>query len=119
MAGICRRRDDAGWPGSGSRRPGTRKALSLGSLAALRPCFLLMLGMSLRCLLLPHLLLSVFVAETSVVQAGTVALRCSLLTLPAMAISFICNGSLRGADTDFRVERPHAPLGLFRQERVE
>lgn len=72
--------------------------------AALRPCFILMLSMGLCCLLLPQLLLSLFVADTSVVQAGALALRCSLLTLPAMAISFICNGSLRGAgDTTFPV----------------
>jgi Na+-driven multidrug efflux pump len=63
-----------------------------------------MLGMGLCTLLLPQFLLSLFVADTSVVQAGTFALRFSLLTLPALAISFICNGALRGAgDTKFPV----------------
>jgi MATE family multidrug resistance protein len=72
--------------------------------AALRPCFIFMLGMGLCTLLLPQFLLSLFVADNSVVQAGTSALRFSLLTLPALAISFICNGSLRGAgDTKFPV----------------
>lgn len=72
--------------------------------AALRPCFAFMLGMGICTLLLPQFLLSLFVADTSVVLAGTSALRFSLLTLPALAISFICNGSLRGAgDTKFPV----------------
>lgn len=72
--------------------------------AALRPCFVFMLGIGICTLLLPQLLLGLFVADTSVVQAGTSALRFSLLTLPALAISFICNGSLRGAgDTKFPV----------------
>ncbi len=72
--------------------------------AALRPCFIFMLGMGICALLLPQFLLSLFVADNSVVQAGTPALRFSLLTLPALAISFIFNGSLRGAgDTKFPV----------------
>ncbi len=72
--------------------------------AALRPCFLFMLSMGLCALLLPQMLLGLFVADSHVVQAGTSALRFSLLTLPALAISFICNGSLRGAgDTKFPV----------------
>jgi MATE family, multidrug efflux pump len=72
--------------------------------AALRPCFVFMLSMGVCALLVPQLLLSLFVADNSVVQAGVPALRFSLLTLPALAISFICNGSLRGAgDTKFPV----------------
>lgn len=72
--------------------------------AALRPCFLFMLGMGICALVLPQMLLSLFVADNGVVQAGIPALRFSLLTLPALAISFICNGSLRGAgDTKFPV----------------
>ncbi len=72
--------------------------------AALRPCFIFMLAMGICALLLPQFLLSLFVADNSVVQAGTPALRFSLLTLPALAISFIFNGSLRGAgDTKFPV----------------
>ncbi len=72
--------------------------------AALQPCFVFMFGMGLCALLLPQLLLSLFVADSSVVQAGVPALRFSLLTLPALAISFICNGALRGAgDTKFPV----------------
>jgi MATE family multidrug resistance protein len=72
--------------------------------AALRPCFIFMLSMGICTLVLPQLLLSMFVADSSVVQAGTTALRYSLLTLPALAISFIFNGALRGAgDTKFPV----------------
>jgi MATE family multidrug resistance protein len=72
--------------------------------AALRPCFVFMLSMGLCAALLPQLLLNLFVADARVVQAGTLALRFSLLTLPALSISFICNGSLRGAgDTKFPV----------------
>jgi MATE family multidrug resistance protein len=72
--------------------------------AALRPCFVFMLGMGICTLLLPQFLLGLFVADNGVVQAGTPALRLSLLTLPALAVSFICNGSLRGAgDTKFPV----------------
>ncbi len=65
--------------------------------AALRPCFAFMLGMGLCTALLPQWLLSLFVADASVVQAGAFSLRLSLLTLPALSISFICNGALRGA----------------------
>jgi putative MATE family efflux protein len=72
--------------------------------AALRPCFVFMLSMGLCAALLPEALLSLFVADAGVVQAGTLALRFSLLTLPSLSISFICNGSLRGAgDTKFPV----------------
>jgi MATE family multidrug resistance protein len=72
--------------------------------AALRPCFIFMLSMGICTLLLPQVLLGLFVADNSVIQAGTTALRFSLLTLPALAISFICNGALRGAgDTKFPV----------------
>jgi MATE family multidrug resistance protein len=72
--------------------------------AALRPCFVFMLSMGLCAAFLPQVLLSLFVADASVVHAGTLALRFSLLTLPALSISFICNGSLRGAgDTRFPV----------------
>jgi multidrug resistance protein, MATE family len=72
--------------------------------AALRPCFIFMLSMGICCLLLPQVLLGFFIADTSVVRAGSLALRLSVLTLPAMAISFTFNGSLRGAgDTKFPV----------------
>jgi len=72
--------------------------------AALRPCFAFMLGMGICALLLPELLLGLFVADSSVVQAGAFSLRFSLLTLPALSISFICNGALRGAgDTKWPV----------------
>ncbi len=71
---------------------------------ALRPCFVFMLSMGLCAALLPQMLLSLFVADGGVVQAGALALRFSLLTLPALSVSFICNGSLRGAgDTRFPV----------------
>ncbi len=72
--------------------------------AAMRPCFLFMLSIGLCAAVLPQALLNLFVADNSVVAAGTLALRFSLLTLPALAISFICNGALRGAgDTKFPV----------------
>jgi putative MATE family efflux protein len=72
--------------------------------AAMRPCFLFMLSIGLCAAVLPQALLNLFVADNSVVAAGTLALRFSLLTLPALAVSFICNGALRGAgDTKFPV----------------
>lgn len=72
--------------------------------AALRPCFLFMLSIGICALLVPAVLLNLFVADPSVVNAGAFSMRFSLLTLPALSISFICNGALRGAgDTKWPV----------------
>lgn len=72
--------------------------------AALRPCFVFMLSIGICALLVPAVLLNLFVADASVVNAGAFSMRFSLLTLPALSISFICNGALRGAgDTKWPV----------------
>jgi putative MATE family efflux protein len=72
--------------------------------AALRPCVALMGAIGLTALLLPHVLLGLFVADNTVLSAGSIAMRLSCLTLPASAIAFVFNGALRGAgDTRFPV----------------
>jgi MATE family multidrug resistance protein len=74
------------------------------TFAALRPCFAVMGTMGLLAVLLPNVLLGLFVADPHVLDAGAVAMRLSILTLPASAIAFVFNGALRGAgDTRFPV----------------
>lgn len=71
---------------------------------ALRPCVAVMGAIGLLALLLPHLLIGLFVNDPSVVAAGDVAMRLSVVTLPASAAVFVFNGALRGAgDTRFPV----------------
>jgi putative MATE family efflux protein len=72
--------------------------------ASLRPCLAVMGSMGALALLVPNVLLSLFVADRSVLAAGDVAMRLSVLILPASAIAFVFNGALRGAgDTKFPV----------------
>jgi putative MATE family efflux protein len=70
----------------------------------LRPCLAIVLAFGLFAVTLPRVLLGTFVADPSVMQAGTQAMRLSLLTMPASAIAMVFNGALRGAgDTKFPV----------------
>jgi putative MATE family efflux protein len=72
--------------------------------AALRPCVTVMGAIGLLALVLPRVLLGLFVADASVLDAGALAMRISCLTLPASGMAFIFNGALRGAgDTRFPV----------------
>ncbi len=72
--------------------------------AALRPCVALMGTIGLVALIVPHLLLGMFVADASVLDTGSIAMRLSCLTLPASGVAFVFNGALRGAgDTKFPV----------------
>lgn len=72
--------------------------------AAIRPCVAVMGTIGLIALVLPHVMLGLFVADSSVLSAGDVAMRLSCLTLPASAVAFIFNGALRGSgDTKFPV----------------
>jgi MATE family multidrug resistance protein len=72
--------------------------------AALRPCLAVVGAIALLAALLPHALLGFFVADRSVLAAGTTAMRLSLFTLPASGVAFIFMGALRGAgDTKFPV----------------
>jgi putative MATE family efflux protein len=74
------------------------------AFAALRPCVALMGTIGLIALVLPHLLLGLFVADASVLDAGGLAMRVSFFTLPASGTAFVFNGALRGAgDTKFPV----------------
>ncbi len=89
--------------------------------ASVRPCVAVMGGMGVLALLVPHFLLGLFVADPSVLAAGDVAMRFSVLILPASAIAFVFNGALRGSgDTRFPVVVRAAgtwalrvPLALF------
>lgn len=72
--------------------------------ATLRPCLAAIMGIGLIALLVPQTLLAFFIADPSVLRVGSLAMRFSLLTLPASATAFIFNGALRGAgDTKFPV----------------
>lgn len=72
--------------------------------AALRPAVVVMLVVGLFEALIPHALLGVFVADRPVLDAGDIAMRLSLLLMPASACAFVFNGALRGAgDTRFPV----------------
>ena len=72
--------------------------------ASLRPAVLVMLIVGVFEALIPHALLGVFVADSPVLDAGDLAMRLSLLLMPASALSFVFNGALRGAgDTRFPV----------------
>lgn len=72
--------------------------------AALRPAIMVMLAVGLFEALIPRMLLGVFVADPPVLEAGDLAMRLSLLLMPASACSFVFNGALRGAgDTRFPV----------------
>ena len=72
--------------------------------AAMRPCVAVMGAIGLCAALFPNVLLGLFVADSSVQAAGNIAMRFSLLTLPASAMAFVFIGTLRGAgDTKFPV----------------
>lgn len=74
------------------------------TFAALRPCLMLVGTLGVLAFVLPQLLIGLFVADPSVLLAGDVAMRFSLLTLPASGAAFVLNGALRGAgDTRFPV----------------
>jgi len=47
--------------------------------------------------LAPQIMLGLFVADPTVLSAGDLAMRISLLILPASGITFVLNGALRGA----------------------
>lgn len=72
--------------------------------ASLRPAFVVMLVVGLFEALIPHMLMGVFIADTPVLNAGDIAMRLSLVLMPASACAFVFNGALRGAgDTRFPV----------------
>jgi putative MATE family efflux protein len=72
--------------------------------ATLRPCVVLVAALGVLALLTPRTLLGFFVADPTVLRAGSMAMRLSCLTLPASAVAFVFNGALRGAgDTKFPV----------------
>lgn len=72
--------------------------------ATLRPCLAVVFAVALLPLLVPQLVLGLFVADPSVLAAGSLAMRMSVLTIPASASAFVFNGALRGAgDTKFPV----------------
>lgn len=72
--------------------------------AALRPCLMVTGIIGLLALTVPHLLLGTFVADPAVINAGNIAMRFSIITIPASGIAFVFNGALRGAgDTRFPV----------------
>jgi putative MATE family efflux protein len=72
--------------------------------ASLRPAVLVMVVVGVFEAVIPRMLLGVFVADPPVLNAGDIAMRLSLLLMPASACSFVFNGALRGAgDTRFPV----------------
>lgn len=72
--------------------------------ASLRPAILVMIVVGVFEALIPHALLGIFVADPPVLKAGDIAMRLSLLLMPASACAFVFNGALRGAgDTRFPV----------------
>ncbi len=95
----------------GARRP---EQAAQATMAALRPCVAMMLALGALAALAPQLLLGMFVADPTVFAAGDLAMRFSLLTLPASGATFVLNGALRGAgDTKFPViMRTVGPWGL-------
>jgi Na+-driven multidrug efflux pump len=73
-------------------------------MAAFWPCVAMMAGLGLLALTVPQALLGLFVADPTVLHAGALAMRLSLIILPASGAAFIFNGALRGAgDTKFPV----------------
>ena len=84
------------------------------TLAAIRPCIVMMMALGALAALVPQILLGLFVADPTVLSAGDVAMRISLFILPASGITFVLNGALRGAgDTKFPVlTRTVGPWGL-------
>jgi len=70
-------------------RAGTRQALLLGAA--------LSVVMTVVCLPLAPLILSLLGAAPDVVADGTLYLRAIILTIPLLALSLLANGSLRGA----------------------
>ncbi|HUY79311.1 MAG TPA: MATE family efflux transporter [Ktedonobacterales bacterium] len=95
----------------GARHP---ELAAQATMAALRPCVALMVALGALAALAPQLLLGLFVADPSVLTAGDLAMRISLLTLPTSGATFVLNGALRGAgDTKFPViMRTVGPWGL-------
>lgn len=72
--------------------------------ATLRPCLAVVFAIALVALVIPQVVLGFFVADPSVLAAGSLAMRMSVLTVPASAATFVFNGALRGAgDTKFPV----------------
>lgn len=72
--------------------------------ATFRPCLAAIMLIGLVALLVPQALLAFFIADPTVLRVGSLAMRFSLLTLPASATAFVFNGALRGAgDTKFPV----------------
>jgi MATE family, multidrug efflux pump len=71
---------------------------------SLKPCLLVMSVVGIIEAVAPHLMLGLFIADSAVLKAGDIAMRLSILTLPASAFTFVFNGALRGAgDTKFPV----------------
>lgn len=80
------------------------KLAERSTLAAFWPCLGLMVALGSLALLVPQLLLSIFIADPTVLHAGATAMRVSMIILPASGAAFIFNGALRGAgDTKFPV----------------
>jgi multidrug resistance protein, MATE family len=74
------------------------------TMAALWPCLAVTAALGLLALAMPQALLGLFVADPAVLHAGALAMRLSLIILPASGATFIFNGALRGAgDTKFPV----------------
>lgn len=85
----------------GANSPALAKRVAM---AALWPCLGLMVALGLLAAAIPQVLLGLFVADPTVLQAGDLAQRLSLIILPASGATFIFNGALRGAgDTKFPV----------------
>ncbi|MEO7001305.1 MAG: MATE family efflux transporter [Ktedonobacterales bacterium] len=95
----------------GARNPGLARR---ATLAAMRPCIVMMVALGTIAVLAPRIMLGLFVADPTVLSAGDVAMRISLMILPASGITFVLNGALRGAgDTKFPVlTRTVGPWGL-------
>jgi MATE family multidrug resistance protein len=71
---------------------------------SMKPCLLVMTAVGIIEAVVPHLMLGLFIADPAVLKAGDIAMRLSILTLPASACTFVFNGALRGAgDTKFPV----------------
>lgn len=72
--------------------------------ATLRPCLAVVFAIAFCALVIPQVVLGLFVDDPSVLAAGSLAMRMSVLTIPASAAAFVFNGALRGAgDTTFPV----------------
>jgi putative MATE family efflux protein len=80
------------------------KLAARSTMAAFWPCMMMTAALGLLALTVPQLLLGVFVADPTVLSAGSLAMRFSLIILPTTGAAFIFNGALRGAgDTKFPV----------------